>query len=327
MHMQRTVFFGLGVVLGLVAVMAAPAWAAAPAGASEAGVGLGGEIILGGVYIQSRPSQLDVGEENKPLSGLDAEADTEYAAAPYLSVELHYTLANLGTTLSIGCESESTGVSMGISQPLGRAGQVRVNAIYGEEEAWKDPYLTGVKRHRTKVDAYGLNLRYEEIFGTGAFFSSTTTVVDVEADEIGEREKKLRRDGHRSSVEAGYSLALNEHAVLTPTLYAESNNTKGEANASDGAGMAIAYGWNRGHWLLEAAAGAGYSEYRKTHPVFDNKRKATHYELSTMLGYAAPFGWTPITLYGLVSYNRVDENISFFDAECWTAGLGLGVEF
>lgn len=327
MSIKKTIFLCFYAVLGWCALVPAASAASVAEAAALSEGGLGGEIILGGIYTQGRPSQLDVGEENKPLSRLDAEADTEYAAAPYLSVELHYTLADLGTTFSLSSESESTGMSIGVSQPLGIAGQISLGAFYTEEEVWKDPYLTGVKRHRTHVDTYGLNLRYEEIFATGAFFSSTTTVMDVDADEIGDREKELRRDGCRSSIETGYRLALNEHAELTSILHVESNNTKGEANGNDGGGITLVYGWNQGHWLLEAAAGVGYSEYRKTHPVFDKQRKATHYDLSTMLGYAAPFGWTPITLYGLVSYNRVDENITFFDGECWTTGVGLGVEF
>lgn len=289
--------------------------------------GWGGEINLGGATMAGRSSQLEVDEDNRNLSNLDDTADTEYAAEPFLSGELHYTLSNLGTTLFLNAENGSAEFAGGIEQSLGDVGQIRVAALLGEDEAWKDPYLTGVKRQETDVVSYGLSLGYAEILGTGAFVTSTLRVIDVEKDEIGAREKKLRRDGARYIVEAGYRLPLSETSELTPALWAESQEMKGAANASDGAGASLTYGWSNGHWLFETTAGVGCAEYREAHPVFDKKRKATTYEVSTLIGYEIPLGASAVTLFGMAGYERTDENITFFDSEGWMAGLGAGVRF
>jgi hypothetical protein len=289
--------------------------------------GLGGEITIGGGYARERPSQLDVTEHNKSISRLDELPDTEYGLEPFLSGELHFTLENLGTTLFLSAENDAEGLTGGVIQPLGDAGQISVAALYGEEEVWKDPYLTGVKRHKSDKLIYGITLSYEEIFGTGAFISSAAQVVDVDEDEIGEREESLRRDGYRSCVETGYSLALNSHSSLTPSVGIESNSIKGDANANDGASFGLTYQGSLGPWSLEAGASIGHSEYRKTHPVFAKKRRASAYDLSAKITYAAPFGWSPVSLYTLAAYHRVEENITFFDSETWMAGLGVGITF
>jgi hypothetical protein len=322
MKMQRTVFFiilaGVCVSIGLLIQI--------PSVRAEEG-GFGGEFTIGLAHYSGRPSQLEVGVDNERATQLDETADYENYNEAYLAGELHYTLAHLGTTLFLDGESGSADVAVGVSQRLGDAGQITVALSYGMLEVWKDPYLTGVKRQETDSETYGLALAYEEIFGTGAFVSTTTRVVDVDQDDIGDREKKLRRDGDLHEVHLGYRLPLGKSAQLTPSLRAERHNLRGEANASDGAGAALAFEWQQGHWLLEAEAAVGYSEYREDHPLFNKTRKATTYEGTTLLGYKAPFGWSPVTLYALAAYLRSDENISFFDSEGWVTGMGVGIEF
>lgn len=144
---------------------------------------------------------------------------------------------------------------------------------------------------------------------------------------VGEREKSLRRDGYRSRIETGCCLALNSYSSLTPSVRIDSIEIKGQANASDGESFDLTYQGSLGPWSLEAGASIGHSEYRKTHPVFAKKRRASAYDLSAMITYAAPFGWSPVSLYTLAAYHRVEENITFFDSETWMAGLGVGITF
>jgi hypothetical protein len=321
MKVQRVVFFMLVWVCGWNQVLVQ-----VPPAAAEDG-GLGGEITIGVAHIFGRPSQLEVGDDNDRLEALDERADRETYNEAYLAGELHYTLAPLGTTLFLDGENGSTELAAGVTQHLGDAGQLTVAALYGIDEVWKDPYLTGVKREATDVETYGLTLAYEEIFGTGAFVSSTVQMVDVDRDEIGDREKRLRRDGARSGISVGYQLALGDSARLTPTLRIESQDIRGEANASDGVEAGLTYGWQQGQWLLDATAAVGYSEHRKAHPVFHKTRKAITYAGSALVGYTAPFGWSAITLYALASYVRTDENITFFDGDTWVTGVGVGVAF
>ena len=319
-----TIFGWLAWVPAVTAASAADT-AAKAAELSEGG--LGGEIILGGAVMGGRPGQLDVGEDNKTVSRLDADPERESTASPFVSGELYYTLASTGTTFFLSAESEGTGLSAGVSQYLGNAGQISVAGLFGEEEVWKDPYLTGVKRRTTKAMTYGVNLAYEEIFGTGAFVSVTNLLVDVDDDEIGDRIKRLRRDGVIHRFESGYRFALSDSLELTPALRAESRDMRGEANSSDGGGGGLAVTWTRGPWSVETGIGVGYSEYRKEHPVFDKTRKAKRFDAAALIGYTLPLRASAVTLYAMGCYQRVDENISFFHKEGWVAGMGVGVEF
>ncbi|MDJ0785125.1 MAG: DUF2860 family protein [Desulfosarcinaceae bacterium] len=298
----------------------------APATALETG-GLGGEITVGAIYFSGRPSQLVVGDDNATVTRLASQADRETMTDADLSGKLHYRLPELGTTLYVSAANGSADLDCGVRQSMGPAGVIDLALQYGIDEVWRDPYVTNVKRRTTEVETVGLRLRYEEIYGTGAFLSATASGVDVAQDLSGDRRQQLRRDGELYAFHFGYRLALGDHAELTTSLGVDSQDLQGAANASDGVGAEVTYGWQRGPWLFETAVGVHYSEYRAEHPSFGKTRKATGYEGSAMMGYIAPFGWTPLTLYGLVGYARSDENIAFFDAEGWMTGVGVGLSF
>ncbi len=319
--MKRTVrVFLIGILLGFSELVV-----------SSSGLadqdGLGGDITMGVMGVSGQPSLLEVADDNETISGLDARPGHESAIEPYLTGSLYYHLADSGTTLFLNAGQEEGIFGAGISQLIGTAGQISATVTYGEREVWKDPYLVGSQRSKTFERTSGLTLSYEEIWGTDAFVSTTAQVVEVGDDEIGVREKELQRDGDRFQIEMGYLFALNNEITLTPILSLESNPIKGAANVSDAIGASISYGWHRDAWLFEGTVGIGSAEYQKRHPIFETTREASVYEIAATIGYAEPFSWTPMTLYGHVSYNRQDENIAFFDGNFWTTGLGIVYQY
>jgi hypothetical protein len=246
---------------------------------------------------------------------------------PHISGELTYTLANRQTSLFLSCLADDSGVALGMRQDLGDWGHIRIAGTFDAQEVWKDPYLVGVKRSRTDETAVGLSLEYEQIAGTGFLFSSHLVGVEVDEDRIGKREKRLRRDGHRYTLATGYQFALGDNGMVIPTVSYIGNELRGDANAADEVALGIGYAWSDGSWSVDAGAAVGRKLYRERHPVFNKSRTATSLDLSLIAGYYEPFGLAQISVYSLLAYGRVTENIDFFDSDTVCAGLGLGYHF
>jgi hypothetical protein len=146
----------------------------------------------------------------------------------------------------------------------------------------------------------------------------------VDEDRIGKQEERLRRDGYRYTLATGYQFALGGLGVVIPTVSYTGNELRGDANASDAVALGIGYGWSNGSWSVEAGAAVGRTHYRERHPVFNESRRATTLDLSLVTGYHEPFGLSRISVYSLLAYGRVTENIDFFNSDTVCVGLGLG---
>lgn len=289
--------------------------------------GFGGEIIVGGHWENTRRSQLHASDGDDRIDALVQDEDRETDTTPDITGELTYTLANRQTSLFLTGLAYDSGVALGARQSLNDWGQLQIAGTFNAQEVWKDPYLLGVKRSRTDETTVGLSIEYEEIFGTGFFFSSHIAAVDVDEDRIGTREKSLRRDGYQYTLATGYGFALGDNGMVIPTVSYMSNDLRGEANASDGVALGIDYAWSSGIWSVEAGAAVGRTRYRERHPLFNKSRTATTLDLSLIAGCHEPFGLAQISVYSLLAYGRITENIGFFNSDAVCVGLGLGYHF
>ncbi|MGD9010404.1 MAG: DUF2860 family protein [Desulfobacteraceae bacterium] len=289
--------------------------------------GFGGMIIVGGVWENTQRSQLDASDGNDRIDALAQNEDRETDTVPHITGELTYTLANRQTSLFLTTLVYDSGMALGVRQDLGDWGQIEIAGTFESQEVWKDPYRMGVKRSRTDETTVGLSVEYEQIAGTGFLFSSHIAGVEVDKDRIGSREERLRRDGHRYTLATGYQFTLGDNVTVVPTLTYTGSELQGDANASDGVALGIAYEWSNGSWSVEAAAAVGRTRYRERHPVFNETRTATALDLSLITGYYEPFGLAQISVYSLLAYGRVTENIDFFDSDAVCVGLGFGYHF
>ncbi len=289
--------------------------------------GFGGEIVIGGGIVTGRLSQLDAEEGDRRVNRRNQRGDKDTYLYPYISGELNYTLEDGRTTWFITGLNSYSGLAVGVRQDLGDLGRLSAAGTYDSRKVWQDPYLLGVPRPRTDEKSYGVSVELEDILDTNFLVASNFAVVDVDKDRIGARERNLRRDGFRSDYTLGYAIGLGENQIIIPMVNYARNDMDGKANSSDGVTVAIAYEWGKGPWGIEASAGIGRIDYRKDHPVYDRERRATTFEASALVAYAEPFGWSQVSIYGLASYSRVDENIDFFDQDLWVFGMGIGYEF
>ncbi len=319
--MKKTVrFMGYAILVGVGFVLLIRA------ARVEAG-GFGGDIYLGGVAISGRTSQLAVSDGNRRIDGLDERGEQSSDFVPYLSGELRYTLADTDTTFFVSNEDTFDGLALGIVQTWNDKGKIRIAGTYDRRDVWEDPYEVGVRRSRTDETALGVALDYEQILGSGLQFSTSIRKLNVDDDRIGQRRKELRREGYLSAFEIGYVLALIEDHQVIPSLRYEREDMRGKANASDGIALALTHVWQSGPWCFESQAGIGWTNYRQRHPIFDKRRKAVTYEVSTQISYYEPFGWSQVSVYTLAGYGLTDANIGFFDSDALTVGMGIGYHF
>ncbi len=289
--------------------------------------GFSGDIIIGGVWETAHRSQLDATDGNERIETLTENEKRDTQVTPHITGELSYTFSNRQTALFVTDLNYDSGLALGVRQELGDWGLISVAGTIEAQDVWKDPYLTGVKRSRTAETSAGVLIAYESILGTGLQITSHLTQVDVDQDHIGKREKDLRRDGHRYTMTLGYRIALNDNNVITPSLAYVGNDLEGEANASEGMAFSMAYAWTDNQWHIEAGASVGSTSYRGKHPIFDKKHSASTVGASLVIGYYEPFGLPQVSVYSLLTYSRIQDDIDFFNSAAVCAGLGLGSHF
>ena len=290
--------------------------------------GFSGDLILGGVWENGRPSQLDATDADKTISNINQKSDSTSDLDLYLSGELRYTFANEATTLFIyNIRHDGNLLSAGIQHSLGELGSISGAATYGIKEVWKNPYLVGTPRSDTDEVTYGLAFDYTNMFGTGFMLAADIAKVKVDDDLIGKQQKLLQRDGFKGSIGAGYEIMLGEHTKLIPSFTYTRHELDGEANSSNGYGVAMDLVWNRNNLTVEASAGYTKTKYLADHPLYNRERDANELDVSALVSYNEPFGIPHTSVYTFAGYNKVDENINFFDSNQFTAGVGLGYHF
>ncbi len=289
--------------------------------------GFSGDIIIGGVWENARRSQLDATDGNARIDTLTENEERDTQTTPHITGELAYTFSNRQTALFVTDLNYDSGLALGVRQKLGDWGLISVAGTIEAQDVWKDPYLTGVTRSRTDETSAGVMIAYEDILGTGLQFMSHLTQVDVDQDRIGKRENDLRRDGHRYTLALGYRIALNDNNAITPSLTYTVHEIEGEANAGDGTAFAVDYAWTDNQWHIEAGASVGATSYRGKHPIFGKRHAASAVGASLVIGYYEPFGLPQVSLYSLVTYSRVNDDIDFFNSDAVCAGLGVGYHF
>lgn len=289
--------------------------------------GIGGEIVIGEGVVTGRLSQLDAEKGNSRVKGRDERGDHDTDLKAYISGEINYTLPNSRTTFFVTAMKTDWGIAAGVRRNLGDLGRISAAGTFNTRKVWQNPYLVGILRSRTNETSVGASIAFEDIVGTHFLIEANIAAVDVDEDRIGDRERDLRRVGYRSDHGVGYVIGFRENQQIIPMVRYTRSDMKGEANSSDGIILDLSHEWGKGPWGIKSSLGVGWTKYRKAHPVYSKEREAVSFDASALAAYAEPFGWSRTSIYGLVAYSRVDENIDFFDSNLWTFGLGIGYEF
>jgi hypothetical protein len=292
-----------------------------------ANIGIGAVIINSG-------NNLVPGGSSDTINDLDHAADKETTFAPLIIPSLSFNMGNpdgislfLNTDAPID-EARSLAIQTGISHTISTIGILEYGLIVVPfAEAYKNPYLTGVKRETTSAIQYGASIAFNRIMDSNLRMNVAWMSDDVDDDLLQKFEPKMGRDGNVYSFKVNYSFYLSDNFEIRPKSGVRFGTYDGEANnyRKIKNGVEINYTYDR--LTLGSEIYHSISDYDNVNPLFNKERDDTGYGASLALIYAAPFGYESCSVVTLVAYSKDDSNINFYDTEAVTAGVMLSYDF
>lgn len=285
--------------------------------------------LQGGAFFVQTDSQLSTEGANRRTDGLDGPADTHEVILGLASVYLRYqfeggTAVYAGNPLEIG---EGFALAAGVSRPMD-AGTLDVAVTWLPiQEVWKNPYQTASARVKTDVDACGLRVQLQAVAGTPWEVTYNIGRIDIEDDEIGDREDDLKRTGWTHELGVKYALPLDPDLTLSPELSCTYGDIGGRSNSYHGIKLGVQVQRVRPPWVLIGLVSGFHHQYQKTHPLFDMTRQEYGSTTFAQVMRLNLFGVERLFASFGAGYIWSDANIDFFDSQTVIGLASVGVNF
>jgi len=292
-----------------------------------------GQISFGGILINSGNNLNPEGSE-KRIDDLNSAADKELTVLPIVLPDLTY---DVGTAEGLKVYFETNppidevggfAFNLGATYQIPEIGIIDGSVFFTPfEEAWEDPYVTGVDRKETDTTKYGAKIGLNRIMGTGLRINFVYLNDDVDNDLIGSLEHDLNRDGAVYSLNMNYSFYPSKTLELRPRISFRKGDYDGDANSFTKYKFELETRYMVGQVMVMPRAYYSYSKYDEVNPIFNKERDNDSYGLSLIANYMAPFNYQNWSITGLLSLSRGDSNIEFYDTEAVTLGGFLNYHF
>ncbi|PTN37738.1 DUF2860 family protein [Desulfonatronum sp. SC1] len=279
-------------------------------------------VLLGGGVISGRPSGLDYDKKNKKLKSLDDKADRKTEPIPLIMGSLGYTFGT-GTTIRTDL-GILDGLALYIDQSLGDIGSMTLGIDTSRYDVWKDPYLIGVERERTRLTQTKFVAEYSI---AGLSVGGGVTSQKVKDDDVGKRVDELKRDGNIYDVNVGYAIATEDFGILQPSLSYKRQDLDGKADSSHGYSANIVHNYMIGQITFTTGFSYGKTQYKDINTLVNVKRKDTVYGISETITYNNLFGNPRLYAMMMLAWETTDSNHNIFESNFLTSGLGFGYNF
>lgn len=196
-----------------------------------------------------------------------------------------------------------------------------------DAKAWDNPYAAKAARSQTDLGNWGLRLGAENVFAENVSLLAVYEELSLDEDMLGALHRDLRRDGSRYELSGGYRLAVTPAFSLTPSVGFNFARHDGEANSYKGPMASLKGLLNEEAFSVAATLGYLGRDYRKKDPVFNETREETVTDFSILFTWKKPLDAKNLYLnfHGAASFRN--SNITFYDAETYLAGIGVGFGF
>lgn len=289
--------------------------------------GLSAQIFIGAGWAVGKGSGLDTDPARTRLNDWKQGNKNMASAIPMAEASLHYHFST-ATTLRVESGAESIGApAFGLSQTIPATGTLGVLVSMGSSDVWKDPYLLGQDRAKTKENKKSLSFFFEDILETGLNLHYTSVWSHVKEDESGLRSQDLRRRGQAHHIRLDCGLPLSEKLILAPGLRYELGNFSGKSNAYQAFGGDLALTRIMEGWMMTLSLGGTARNFEKRHPVFAKTREEREGSAALTLAFPAPLGYDDLTLMVMMGHNTVQANHTFFENRTSFAGAGVRYAF
>ena len=273
----------------------------------------------------STKNHLDPSSKNKRLNSLarSAKSENEILILPVFELGCCYKdIFMVYTGLFYEDEPEAV---FGTRYRMSHGSEFDFSVFFGfPDNAWENPFLTGIKRKTTNVLNYGGKFTYQ-FFNWEIHYEAEFT--DVDRDKIGQCISRLKRDGVVHLFTTSYELELGYGFELAPVIEFSLGAVKGKSNRYIGysGGVELEKKWST--FELETSVIVGVNNYDSRHPIFSKIRKDNTFEASAVLTWLDPIGYDNffLRLGGRYEYN--DSNIHFYDSSEAMSFLSIGFRF
>ncbi|HCY84398.1 MAG TPA: hypothetical protein DHV36_04615 [Desulfobacteraceae bacterium] len=294
--------------------------------------------MAGIVYSKSLSS---VSDDNKRITSLDQDAESETQFSPMLLWGMGYTLKNESTRFFAGAPEENIiegdfFLELGIQQKLGDGTVLSAAYIPGvaDEDVWADPYKLGSDRSETDRESQAVRVAAESILGTPLTLQYGFGTQDIDKDDAGLyhfqqglitrlEQETLKRAGDFHQVQATYAIPLGAQTLLQPGIVYTKASLDGDASSYDRIGGHVSLTTPLGPWHCFTTISVSRAAYDASNPVFDKTREDWTYGAIAGAAYAAPFGWKSVMFNLYTGMNRDESNIKFYDSSAAFAGIGV----
>lgn len=316
----------LGVCGALLIILFVPMAVMAAQEEDSSTSGWFGDIQAGGGVISSRPSGLEVFDDNDRLDSLTEEGSRQSEGFGLIGGEIGCAFKTSGTTLLVG-GSMNDPLHISLGREVDGWGQLTLSALYKKGKVWKNPYLTEVDRDETDAESIGYSLAWDNILhiGLGVYFEQMH--IDIKQDLIGQFQSDLQRDGIDTTLGLSYAWNLGTSGVLTAGVSYVRIDRDGGGNSGNGYAAQLNHvlEWRRFSFATDLELIA--TEFDEIHPVFNEKREEAGVSIFETISFAEPFGLDNFYLFGIAGYSATDADLTFFDSSSFIVATGVGYRF
>lgn len=292
-----------------------------------------GRVGLGVMFIDSG-NNLNPSSSKAYLNDLNSAADRELKTIPLILPDVAYDIGDQdGLKLYFNTEApidEAGGFAFnfGGSYQFKGVGILDISTFFTPfEEAWQNPYITGVERQTSSTSKIGAKVAFNRIMGTGLRINVAYMNDDVDDDVIGELMPELARDGDIYALNANYSFEISKTFELRPRLSIRKGEYDGVSNSFTKVKIDLGARYIINRLVLIPRISYNYSEYDEINPIFNETRQDDGFGINLLANYIAPFGWRDWSSQAIVGYSRGDSNITFYDTESVSLGFFLTYRF
>ena len=288
-----------------------------------------GTIGIGGIVIDSG-NNLNPNSSAKRLDNLNSGADRETKFIPIILPRITWDAGEAqGIKLYLTADPpiEEVGgfaLNLGMTYQTAEMGIIDTSIYFTPfEEAWKNPYVTGVDREETDTTKYGFKIGLNRIMGSGFRVQFVYLNDDVDDDVIGALTPELARDGSVYAINVNYSHYVSENLEIRPRFSFRKGDYDGDANSYNKFKFDLEARYRHAKWLVVPRLTYSYSDYDAEDPIFGDTRDVNTFGVSLMTTYMKPFDWEDWSVTALISARTGNANIDFYDTESFSVGASL----
>ncbi|MCU8350281.1 DUF2860 domain-containing protein [Vibrio vulnificus] len=301
--------------------------------------GLSGTISVN-VGIGQGQSQNNTHEKNEVTTDLTNQGKKVSQASPFLLGRLQYSF---GDTLIFFGNSDDQITEAQFQAELGAAHRFNnaislTAALFGNipsmEEVWRDPYLTGQKRHTTEQTVSGIRFDMDITSPLPISLKYAVASSEVEHDDIGlsqglttEARSQLKRTSDYQRFGAEISFPLSQSFVLSPAFYYTLREADGNAKSNQLLTAQISFLVAQGNHSVITTLRNSSASFDAENPVFALKQDYESFGVFSVYSYAGLWGWQNAQLSAMGGYQQSNSDIDFYDSEEVFLSTGISYSF